>query len=82
MAWIDFTQPAVSSCNHGLGVRDEREHPGRDVLAVLRARFGFGQADAGELRIGVARARHGAVADRDVVPARVQGRHLAFTEAV
>ena len=66
--------------HHGTGVRDPRERPRRDVVAILSARLGFGQADAGDLRVGVDRARHGAVADRGVVPACVLRRHLPFTE--
>jgi hypothetical protein len=47
---------------------------------MLLARLGPGQADAGDLRIGVDRARDGVVADRGVVPAGVLGRHLSFAE--
>jgi hypothetical protein len=47
---------------------------------MLLARLSFGQADAGDLRVGVDRARDGAVADRGVVPAGVLRCHLPLAE--
>jgi hypothetical protein len=57
-----------------------RERADGDVVAVLLARLGLGQADAGDLRVGVDRARHRAVVDDRVVAAGVLGRDLTLAE--
>src|SRR4029079_12970322 len=51
-----------------------------DVVAVLLARLGLGQADAGDLRVGVDRARHAAVVDDGLVAHRILSRDLALAE--
>src|SRR5204863_2625605 len=51
-----------------------------DVVAVLLAGLLFGEADAGDLRVGVDRAGNAAVVDDGVVAQRVLGRDLAFAE--
>ena len=55
--------------HHGARVRDPRELADRDVVAVLLARLRLGEADAGDLRVGVDRPRDGAVVDDRVVAA-------------
>ena len=66
--------------HHRARVRDPREPADRDLVAVLLARLRLGQADAGDLGIGVDRARHRGRVDDRVVAAGVLGRDLALAE--
>ena len=67
--------------HHRTRICSPGEHSGRDVVAVLFARFGLGQPDTGNLGIRVDRTRNGAVVDRRLVPARVLRRNLAFAKS-
>ena len=78
---VDRLDPADGVVlHHRARVGDPREHADRDGVAVLLARLGLGQADAGDLRIGVDRARDAAVVDDGVVAHRVLGGDLALAE--
>src|SRR4029079_13958176 len=55
-----------------------RKRPDRDIVPVLLARLRLGEADAGDLRIGIDRARHRAVVDDRLVTAGVLGGDLAL----
>ena len=58
---VDRLDPADGLVlHHRARVRDPREDADRDVVAVLLARLGLGQPDAGDLRVGVDRPRHAA----------------------
>src|SRR5262249_36410760 len=79
--FVDRLHPADRLVLHQrAGIRDPREPPGRDVVAVLLASLRLGEADAGDLGIGVDRPRHRTVVDDRVVAARIFGRDLALTE--
>ena len=57
---VDRLHPADGLVlHHRARVRDPREAADGDVVAVLLARLGLGEADAGDLGIGVDRPRHG-----------------------
>ena len=75
-----MTQPVVSSCITARAFATHGNDADRDVVAVLLARLGLGEADAGDLRVGVDRPRHRAVVDDRLVAARVLGRDLALAE--
>jgi FtsP/CotA-like multicopper oxidase with cupredoxin domain len=64
----------------GARVRYEWERAGGNVIAVPLAGLCFGEADAGDLRVSVDRARDGRSADGGVVPARVLGGCYALAE--
>src|SRR6185312_5721350 len=79
--FVDRLDPADGGVlHHRAGIRDPREPADGDVVAVLLARRGFGQADTRNLRVGVDRTRHRTVVDSGLVTERVLGRHLALTE--
>src|SRR5207245_5705444 len=78
---VDRLDPADRVALHdGARVRDPRERPDRDVVAVLLARLRLREPDAGDLWIGVDRARHGTVVHDRLVAARVLRGHLALAE--
>src|SRR4029078_7098775 len=53
---------------------------GGDVVAVLLARLGFGQADAGDLGIRVDRTRHRTIVDDCLVPTGILGGDTDLAE--
>src|SRR5262249_32446969 len=79
---VDRLDPADRLVLHQrAAVCDPRADADRDrVLAVLLARLELGEADAGDLRVGVDRTGHAAVVDDRLVPERVLGRDLALAK--
>ena len=80
-SWIVFTQPVVVAGHDGSRDRDPRAPAYDDVVTVELARLHLGEADPGDLRVGVDRARYRRLADGRVVTHRVLGGDLALTEA-
>ena len=69
VVWIDFTQPDVSFCITARAFAIHGNVPVATSSPYCFPRLSFGQADAGDLRVGVDRPGNGAVADRGDVSA-------------
>ena len=80
VSWIDLTQPTVSFCITARAFATHGKRPTATASPYCSRASRLGEADGGDLRIGVDRARDGTVSTTASWPQRVLGRDLALAK--